>query len=101
LRAFEFKTKKIEFDRLPIKPTGIPVEPVELRNLNSNLNSTDTDWFPAKPDIPDHNPAEMCVMVWTRSPAAPALQPNKQPEGRLTRVNGGAMGGGPTACRFP
>jgi len=29
LRAFEFKPKKkkIEFDRLPVKPTGIPAKP--------------------------------------------------------------------------
>ena len=62
MRAFEFKQKKkkIEFDRLPIKPTGYqsnrpvnrsnrPVyryEPVVLRNLNS----AGTDRFPAKPD---------------------------------------------------
>ena len=28
MRAFEFKPKKIEFGRLPVKPTGIPVRTV-------------------------------------------------------------------------
>ena len=37
-------------NRLPVKPAGKPVKPFELRNLNSNLTSTGTDRFPAKPD---------------------------------------------------
>ena len=37
----------------PVNRPNRPVyryEPVELSFFNSNLNSTGTDWFPAKPD---------------------------------------------------
>ena len=30
MRAFEFKQKKIEFDRLPVKPAGKPVYPAGI-----------------------------------------------------------------------
>ena len=58
------KRKKIEFGRVPVKPTGYqsnrpvnrsnrPVyrsEPIARRILNSNLNLTSSDRLPAKPD---------------------------------------------------
>ena len=49
MRAFEFKLKrkKIEFDRLPVKPTG-KSEPVEHAILNLNLNLSGFHRFPTK-----------------------------------------------------
>ena len=51
------KRKKFEFGRLPVKsagkpvkPTGKPVRTIARRLLNSNLNLTGSDWFPAKLD---------------------------------------------------
>ena len=50
MRAFVFKPKKIEFDRLPVKPTGIPAKPAG-KPVGSQMHWDLTGFyrFPVKP----------------------------------------------------
>jgi hypothetical protein len=62
--------KKIEFDVLPVKPTGKPVKPFAQRILNSNLISNSLNRFPTKPvRYTDTGPAGLAGPVGKVNPA--------------------------------